>query len=42
MIVDTGATGQLGKLVVEELLKTVPASEIVSAVRAQGRADDVA
>ena len=33
MIVVTGATRQLGKLVVEELLKAVPASQIVVAVR---------
>ncbi len=42
MIVVTGATGQLGKLVVEELLKTVPASEIVAAVRDPGKAQDLA
>ena len=42
MIVVTGATGQLGKLVVEELLKTVPASEIVAAVRDQQKAQDLA
>ncbi|MCU3989416.1 SDR family oxidoreductase, partial [Enterobacter mori] len=29
MIAITGATGQLGQLVIEELLKTVPASQIV-------------
>ncbi len=33
MIVVTGATGQLGKLVVEQLLKKIPAREIVVAVR---------
>ena len=33
MIVVTGATGQLGKLVVEGLLKTVPAAQIVAAAR---------
>ena len=42
MIVVTGATGQLGKLVVEELLKTVPASEIVAAVRDPGKAQEFA
>ena len=42
MIVVTGATGQLGKLVVEELLKTVPASEIVATVRDLGKAQDLA
>lgn len=41
MIVVTGATGQLGKLVVEELLKTVPASEIVAAVRDPQKAQDI-
>ena len=39
MIVVTGATGQLGRLVVEELLKTVPASGIVAAVRSPAQAD---
>lgn len=33
MIVVTGATGQLGKLVVEQLLETVPAAQIVAVVR---------
>jgi NAD(P)H dehydrogenase (quinone) len=33
MIVVTGASGQLGRLVIEELLKKVPAAEIVAAVR---------
>ena len=42
MIVVTGATGQLGKLVVEELLKAVPPSEIVAAVRDPQRAQDFA
>ena len=41
MIVVTGATGQLGKLVVEELLKTLPASEIAAAVRNPGKAEDL-
>ena len=41
MIVVTGATGQLGKLVVEELLKTVPASQIVVAVRNPQKAQDL-
>ncbi len=40
MIVVTGATGQLGKLVVEELLKSVPASEVVAAVRNPQKAED--
>ena len=42
MIVVTGATGQLGKLVVEELLKTVPSSQIVAAVRDPQKAQDLA
>ena len=33
MIVVTGATGQLGKLVVEQLLETVPAAQIVAVMR---------
>ena len=33
MIVITGATGQLGQLVIKALLKKVPASGIVAAVR---------
>ena len=33
MIAITGATGQLGQHVIEELLKTVPASQIVAIVR---------
>ena len=42
MIVVTGATGQLGKLVVEQLLRGVPASEVVAAVRDPQRAQDLA
>ncbi len=42
MIVVTGATGQLGNLVVEELLKTVPASQIVATVRDPQKANDLA
>ena len=30
MIAITGATGQLGRLVIEQLLKTVPANQIVA------------
>lgn len=33
MIAVTGATGQLGRLVINALLKKVPASEIIAAVR---------
>lgn len=33
MIVITGASGQLGRLVIEQLLEKVPASQIIAAVR---------
>lgn len=39
MIAITGATGQLGQLVIQELLKTVPASQIVAIVRNPAKAD---
>lgn len=42
MIVVTGATGQLGRLVIEHLLKKVPASSIVAAVRNVEKAQDIA
>jgi NAD(P)H dehydrogenase (quinone) len=42
MIVVTGASGQLGHLVINELLKTVAASEIVAAVRTPSKAADLA
>ena len=42
MIVITGAAGQLGRLVITELLKTVPASQIVAVVRHPGKASDLA
>ncbi len=38
MIVITGATGQLGQLVIAELLKKVPAEQIVAAVRSPQKA----
>ena len=38
MIVVTGATGKLGRLVVEQLLERIPAAQIVAAVRDQGKA----
>lgn len=38
MIVVTGATGELGKLVVEAVLKRVPAGEVVAAVRDPAKA----
>lgn len=42
MIVVTGATGQLGRLVIAALLKKVPAAEIVAAVRNVEKAGDFA
>jgi NAD(P)H dehydrogenase (quinone) len=42
MIVVTGATGHLGRLVIDDLLKKVPATEIVAAVRTPEKAHDLA
>lgn len=42
MIVVTGASGQLGRLVIEALLKKLPASEVVAAVRNPERVADLA
>jgi len=42
MIIVTGATGQLGRLVIDALLQTVPASRIVAAVRSPDKATDLA
>lgn len=42
MIVVTGATGQLGRLVIAALLKTVPAAQIIAAVRRPEKAADLA
>jgi NAD(P)H dehydrogenase (quinone) len=42
MIVITGATGQLGRLVIQDLLKRIPASQIVAAVRTPAKAADLA
>lgn len=42
MIVVTGASGQLGRLVIQSLLNKVPASQIVAAVRQPSRASDLA
>ena len=42
MIVITGASGQLGRLVIAELLKTVPPAQIVAAVRHPGKVSDLA
>ncbi|MFB7947521.1 NAD(P)H-binding protein [Kitasatospora phosalacinea] len=41
-IVVTGATGQLGRLVIDELLARVPASEVAAAVRDEQKAADLA
>ncbi|MEU5382563.1 NAD(P)H-binding protein [Kitasatospora cineracea] len=41
-IVVTGATGQLGRLVIDALLARVPAAEVAAAVRDRGRAADLA
>jgi NAD(P)H dehydrogenase (quinone) len=42
MIVVTGATGHLGRLVVEQLLQKVPATEIAVAVRSPEKAKELA
>lgn len=42
MIVVTGASGQLGRLVIEALLKSHPANEIVAAVRTPAKVSDLA
>jgi NAD(P)H dehydrogenase (quinone) len=41
MIVVTGATGQLGRLVIANLLKRVPANQIVAAARTPSKAADL-
>ncbi|WP_024659035.1 SDR family oxidoreductase [Pseudomonas syringae USA007] len=41
MIVVTGATGQLGRLVIKQLLARVPAEQIVAAVRSPEKAADL-
>jgi len=41
MIVVTGATGQLGRLVIAKLLKRVPANQIVAAARTLSKAADL-
>jgi NAD(P)H dehydrogenase (quinone) len=41
MFVITGATGQLGRLVIDRLLQKVPASQIVAAVRSPEKAADL-
>src|SRR5258708_7316512 len=42
MIVVTGATGHLGRLVVDALLEAVPAGQVVAAVRTPAKAADLA
>ncbi|XAH21073.1 SDR family oxidoreductase [Xylophilus sp. GW821-FHT01B05] len=42
MIVVTGASGQLGRLVIQSLLSKVPASQVIAAVRQPARAADLA
>ncbi|MYM90620.1 NAD(P)H-binding protein, partial [Rugamonas sp. FT82W] len=42
MIIVTGASGQLGRLVIARLLKTVPAAQIVAAVRDVAKVADLA
>ncbi len=42
MIVITGASGQLGRLVINELLESVPAQELVAAVRNPDKVADLA
>ncbi len=42
MILVTGATGQLGRLVIQELLKSVPPAQVIAAVRSPEKADDLA
>lgn len=39
MIAVTGATGQLGRLVIEQLLNKIPAHEVVAAVRSPAKAE---
>lgn len=41
MYVVTGATGQLGRLVIEQLLNTLPAAQIIAAVRDPAKAGDL-
>lgn len=42
MIVVTGATGQLGQLVIDALLQRLPADQIIAAVRTPAKAGDLA
>ena len=38
----SGATGQLGRLVIDALLKTIPANQVIAAVRDPAKARDLA
>lgn len=42
MIVITGATGQLGRLVINALLKKIPSNQLIAAVRDVDKAQDIA
>ena len=42
MIVITGASGQLGRLVIDKLLESVPASDLLAAVRSPEKVKDLA
>ena len=42
MIAVTGAAGHLGRLVIQELLRSVPAAQVVAAVRTTAKAQDLA
>lgn len=42
MIVITGATGQIGRLVINALLKKIPANKLIAAVRDVDNAQDIA
>ena len=42
MIAITGASGQLGRLVIEELLKTVAPEKLVAVVRNPAKVEDLA
>lgn len=41
MIAITGATGQLGRLVIDQLLQKIPASQLIALVRDPAKADDL-
>lgn len=41
MIAITGATGQLGRLVIQQLLQTLPAEQLIAAVRSPDKATDL-